>query len=62
MIAAERLGVNQPKISALKNYKLDGFSVERLLGFVTALNCDVEIIIRPGGRVRKAGRITVKAA
>ncbi|MBZ5512375.1 MAG: helix-turn-helix domain-containing protein [Acidobacteriia bacterium] len=59
--AAERLGVNQPKVSALKNYKLDGFSVERLLGFVTALNCDVEIVIRPR-RVRKAGRITVNAA
>ena len=59
--AAERLGVNQPKVSALKNYKLGGFSVERLLGFVTALNCDVEIVIRPR-RVRKAGRITVNAA
>jgi hypothetical protein len=47
---------------ALKNYKLEGFSVERLLGFVTALSCDVEIIIRSGGRVRKPGRITVKAA
>ena len=53
--------MNQPKVSALKNYKLDGFSVERLLGFVTALNCDVEIVIRPR-RVRKAGRITVNAA
>jgi predicted XRE-type DNA-binding protein len=60
--AAERLGVNQPKVSALKNYKLEGFSVERLLGFVTALNCDVEIVIRPRSRVRKAGRITVNAA
>ena len=24
--AAEKLGVNQPKVSALANYKLDGFS------------------------------------
>ena len=26
--AAERLGINQPKVSALLNYKLSGFSVE----------------------------------
>ena len=31
--AAEKLGVNQPKVSALANYKLDGFSVERLMTF-----------------------------
>jgi hypothetical protein len=36
--------------------------VTRLLGFVAALNCDVEIVIRPRPRVRKAGRITVNAA
>jgi Helix-turn-helix domain len=27
--AAEKLSINQPKVSALANYKLDGFSVER---------------------------------
>ena len=32
-VAAEKLGVNQPKVSALANYKLDGFSVERLMTF-----------------------------
>ena len=35
--AAKTLGVNQPKISALQHYKLEGFSVERLMHFVTAL-------------------------
>lgn len=39
--AAELLGVNQPKISALANYKLDGFSVERLMTFLTTLDQDV---------------------
>jgi predicted XRE-type DNA-binding protein len=29
--AARRLHVNQPKVSALSNYQLDGFSVERLM-------------------------------
>lgn len=44
--AAERLGVNQPKISALANYRLNGFSVERLTYFLNALGRDVEIVIR----------------
>ncbi|MEQ9334904.1 helix-turn-helix transcriptional regulator [Thalassobaculum sp.] len=60
--AAERLGVNQPKVSALANYKLEGFSVERLMTFLTALDQDVEIVIRKKPRSRAAGRISVVAA
>src|ERR1700721_201958 len=36
--AARRLKINQPKISALANYRLEGFSVERLMHFLTALD------------------------
>jgi predicted XRE-type DNA-binding protein len=60
--AAEKLGVNQPKVSALSRYKLDGFSVERLMTFLTALDQDVEIVIRNKPRSRAAGRISVVAA
>jgi len=60
--AAERLGINQPKVSALANYKLGGFSVERLMTFLTALDQDVEIVIRQKPRSRTAGRISVVAA
>lgn len=60
--AAARLGVNQPKVSVLANYKLDGFSVERLMTFLTALDRDVEIMIKKKPRSRAAGRITVRAA
>lgn len=59
--AAELLGINQPKVSALLRYRLDGFSVERLMNFLTALGHDVEIIIRPR-RAGHAGRIFVEAA
>ncbi len=45
--AAELLGIPQPKVSALKHYRLDQFSVERLMEFLTALDHDVEIMIRP---------------
>ena len=60
--AARHLKINQPKISALANYRLDGFSVERLMHFLTALDCDVEIIIRPKPRWRNEARIVVSAA
>ena len=44
--AAKVLGVTQPKVSALRHYKLAGFSVERLMRFLVALNQDVEIVVR----------------
>lgn len=60
--AADRLGIGQPKVSALPNYKLDGFSVERLMTLLTALDQDVEIVIRKKPRSRPSGRISVVAA
>ena len=60
--AARELGINQPKISALTNYRLAGFSVERLLSFLTALDRDVEIVIRSKPRSRRPARIFVTAA
>jgi predicted XRE-type DNA-binding protein len=60
--AARRLKINQPKISALANYRLEGFSVERLMHFLTALDRDVEIVIRRKPRSRKGARILVTAA
>src|SRR5438046_6654849 len=60
--AAKVLGVTQPKVSALRHYKLAGFSVERLMNLLTALDHDVEIVIRRKPRSRKGARITVVAA
>ena len=59
--AAARLGLNQPKVSALRNYKLEGFSVERLMTLLNALDQDVEIVIRAKPRSRAAARINVVA-
>ena len=58
---AELLHVPQPKVSALKNYRLDQFSVERLMEFLIALDQDVEIMIRPRDAASGAGRIYVLA-
>ena len=60
--AAELLQINQPKISALVNYQLEGFSVERLLRFLNALGRDVEIVVRKRPKSRKPGKILVTAA
>jgi predicted XRE-type DNA-binding protein len=45
--AGALLEINQPKVSALKHYKLDVFSVERLMTFLLALGQDIEIRIKP---------------
>ena len=45
--AATVLRIPQPKVSALANYRLDQFSVEKLISFLNALDQDVEIVIRP---------------
>lgn len=43
----KRLGIAQPNVSMLLNYKLDNFSSEKLMTFFTALGYDVEFLIRP---------------
>lgn len=60
--AAKQLGLNQPKVSALRNYKLEGFSVERLMTLLNALDRDIEIVIRKKPKSRPAARIRVVAA
>ena len=60
--AADALGVSQPKVSALANYKLQGFSVDRLMTFLTALDQDVDIVIKRKPRSRATARITVTAS
>ncbi len=45
--AAGILGINQPKVSALTNGRLAGFSIERLMHFLNLLDQDIEISIRP---------------
>lgn len=59
--AAKLLDATQPKVSALTRYKLDGFSVERLMTFLTALDRDVQIVIKKKPRSRSSGRISVEA-
>jgi predicted XRE-type DNA-binding protein len=60
--AARILGVSQPKVSALVNGRLEGFSVERLMTFLTSLGRDVQITVGPKRSARALGRIRVALA
>jgi predicted XRE-type DNA-binding protein len=57
--AAKVLGVTQPECWAFRHYKLAGFSLGRLMNLLTALDRDVEIVVRRKPRSRNTGRITV---
>jgi predicted XRE-type DNA-binding protein len=68
--AADLLGIPQPKVSALRNGKLHGFSLEKLLGFMLKLDREIEIGFRKTSsrkrsrvfvRLDKEGRIAVAA-
>ena len=56
--AAEILGISQPKLSSLLKGRFRGYSVERLIHFLTELGKDVDIVVRSKPRNRKA-RVSV---
>ena len=57
--AAHLMGLDQPKVSALMNGRLAGFSSERLMRFLAALGQDVEIVVKARSRSRERGTIRV---
>lgn len=59
--AAELLGIDQPKISAVRRGRLAGFSVDGLLRFLVALDRDVEIVVKPKTEARPHTRVNVVA-
>jgi predicted XRE-type DNA-binding protein len=44
--AAQLMGIDQPKISAMLAGRFRGYSVERLMRFLVALGHDVEIVVK----------------
>lgn len=55
--AAEIMGIDQPKVSAMLSGQFRGYSVERLMRFLVALGQDVEIVVKP--RRRSAAELRV---
>jgi predicted XRE-type DNA-binding protein len=58
--AAKRMGIAQPDVSRILRGRFRDYSVERLMRFLAALGCNVEIRVRPT-RAAKAGRVHVAA-
>src|ERR1700693_4249839 len=62
--AAEIVGIDQPKISALMSGDTRGFSTDRLIKILTRLGQDIEIHVldsrKTKGRVRVAGQLLTR--
>lgn len=52
--AADIIGMRQPKVSQIRNYKLRNISLERLMHALVALDQRVEIVVKPGRRRQDA--------
>jgi predicted XRE-type DNA-binding protein len=59
--AAELLGIDQAKVSALHRGRIAGFSTDRLIQFLNVLDRDVEIVVRPKPASHKRGCVSVAA-
>jgi predicted XRE-type DNA-binding protein len=57
--AAAILGIDQPKVSALKQGKLSGFSIERLMRLLLVLGRDIEITVKGRAKSRSVARLRV---
>jgi len=57
--AAAMMGIDQPKISALKQGRLSGFSIERLMRLLLLMGRDIEITVRDKARSRSVARLRV---
>lgn len=57
--AAELLGLDQPKVSALVRGRVEGYSIDRLFRFLTALGQRIEITIRPNPDNSQASAVVV---
>jgi predicted XRE-type DNA-binding protein len=57
--AAEIMGLDQPKVSAIVRGRLSGFTQDRLTRCVLALGDDVEITVRRPAHYADAGRLAV---
>ena len=58
--AADTLGVDQPKVSAITRGRLADFSLDRLLTLVNRLGMDIEINVSPNPEPSRPSRLVVR--
>jgi predicted XRE-type DNA-binding protein len=51
--AGERLRIGQPDVSKLMNARFTGYSTDRLIALLNALEVDVDIVVRPRKETRR---------
>lgn len=60
--AADRLGIDQAKVSKLLAGQMAGFSVERLIHYLSVLGQDVEVTVRRAPRGQRYGTVRTKVS
>jgi hypothetical protein len=58
--AAARLGISQPDVSRLMKRRPTGFSTDRLLALLTALDIDVDIVLRPTSAPAHTAKVSIR--
>jgi len=56
--AGKLMGIPQPEVSRMFKGNFREYSVDRLMGFLTSFDRDVEIVVKPHKKDGRAGRIT----
>ncbi|HEY2227767.1 MAG TPA: helix-turn-helix transcriptional regulator [Xanthobacteraceae bacterium] len=56
--AGKRMGITQPEVSRMFKGNFREYSIDRLMGFLTSFDRDVEIMVKLHKKAGKAGRIT----
>jgi predicted XRE-type DNA-binding protein len=59
--AGKLMGITQPEVSRMFKGNFREYSIDRLMGFLTSFDRDVEIVVKPHKKAGKAGRITFSA-
>jgi predicted XRE-type DNA-binding protein len=60
--AAKLMGIKQPDVSNLVRGRFRGYSIERLLTLLHALDQDIEIVIRDKPKSKRPARLVVRVA
>ena len=58
--AAAQLGIDQAKVSKLLSGQMAGFSIERLVHFLSLLGQDVEVTVRKASPGRRRGTVRTR--
>ena len=58
--AAAQLGIDQAKVSKILAGQMAGFSIERLVHFLSMLGQDVEVTVRKAPRGRRRGTVRAR--